>query len=141
MPINFNTIIRSDIDQIILDTHVSATFHLSTQTAVRDSYGRPIKSTLDITTDIIVSPIKNNDKWEGIGVNETSDLMALVHRLESGGVDYINSEYFSRTNIRLITVTIGTRNHKVVSKHGHDGLTTITPYIILELERIMDVTP
>ena len=141
MPIDFDNIIRADLDQIQLDTSTPATFHLTTQTAVRDSYGRPTKTTLDIDTTIITSPIKNNDKWEGLGINESSDLMAIVHHLESGGVDYVDSTYFSRTNIKLMTITIGTVIYEVITRHGHDYLTSITPYLVLELRRLMDVPP
>jgi len=138
MPVNFDNVVRNDLDRIQLDANTAATFELYQDTGVQDSTGHPTKTKVEITTTILISPVKDDDKWAGQGIDQTADLKCIVHRLESGGVDYINSEYFTRTNIRNVMVRIGTRVYKVVWNRGHAELSNMTPYLVLYLQQMMD---
>jgi hypothetical protein len=136
--VNFNNVIRNDLDRIQWDANTTATFELYTDTGVQDSTGHPAKTHISITTIVLLSPCKHDEKWDGKGIDETADLKCIVHRLVQGGVDYINSEYFTRNNIRNVIVDIGTRKYKVVWKRAHPELSTITPYHVLYLQQMCD---
>ena len=65
----------------------------------------------------------------------------IVFDLTKDGVDYIDSEWFTYNNFQNIRILIGTRYYRVTNKAGHPDMPSSSPYLVLEISRMMDVQP
>ena len=140
VPINFDPIIRADLDQIQLDTHVAVTFHLYRDIAGPVSaYGMRPKETITIETTVIMGPIRHEDRWDGSAIDQSGSYDLIVHTLvDSSGVDLIESEWFSRDNLPSVRIEVGDRWYRVLDKQGHPMLSSKCPYHVLRVAQMMD---
>jgi hypothetical protein len=122
-----------------MDTQVSVTFAFYTDTNAVDGYGMPTKGEYTYQTTVLFGPVRHTEDWIGAGIDEQGDAEIIVHiLLDEDGNDMIESEWFSRTNIRNVIVEIEDRNYRVLAKRGHQNLRDVSPYHVLLLQRMMD---
>lgn len=133
--------IRRDLDNVQDDTQITATFHLLVDTGAPNAYGMPAKVDTPITTTVIMSPVRHDEQFIGEGVHQVADYRCIVHRLEAGGTDYIESEWFSETNVRNVQVEVGDKRYRVLEKKGHQNWRDKCPYHVLMLAEIHNRGP
>jgi len=115
--------------------NASVTIVLITDTGVVSAIGEPTKDRLEITADVIPSPVTKREVWRSEGRIEASDLRLILWELESGGTNYLTNQYFNDNNRPNIQVEIDDWLYRAIEIRSPFAITSENPYWVLIIRK------
>ena len=118
---------------------VDITVIFKADVAGADTYGAKTKTKLSITTRGNLNAVENMKIWGADGHVPGSNLLVKIWSLSSGGVDYLQREYFTNDRIDNVLVLIGDIYYKVISVQAPVSTQDMVPYWIFACQKIEGV--